>query len=323
MRSMAAQARVNVEVLLRHLKVPAKRRGSTWWARCPLPTHDDSTPSWSMVGDDRNEHYCSWYCFGCGTGGGPMELVRAIKGVSRSEALAWLKGFAAPAEEYQAPVVEIAARIPGRLRWPMPGAEPSFERWPERAQRYWMETRGMPMLAAGKYDVAATGSDCAEAPRSIVFPVVSFGALRTWVARSYVPSGKKHNQARRDDGAQPDLALWGEPWLDETWGPVLVCEGIFDALSLSCMGFQNAVAVLGASSITPAKVAAIARCKVAVICTDADDAGDRAADELSQTLARHCRKVGRARPPAGTDWGNAPAKDITEIVGKAVAEVWP
>ena len=48
-------------------------------ALCPL--HDDHNPSMSVdLGNGR------WYCFVCGVGGGPLQLIMKIEGVSYSEA---------------------------------------------------------------------------------------------------------------------------------------------------------------------------------------------------------------------------------------------
>lgn len=308
---------LDIARVLAVLGVRAERRGGSLWASCPLPGHRDSTPSWSILAS--GERAGNWYCHGCGRGGGPVELVVAIRGMDRDAAREWLRSY--ERTSWSAPIIEVSARIPARLRrWPLVGAEPSFVSWPERARRHWEEKRGLPAHLARDVSAAATGPECSQAPMSIVFPVVSFGALRTWVGRSYVPTRRSHYQASRDDGAQPDLALWGEPWLDPSTGPALVCEGIYDALSLTACGLRNAVAVLGAHAITPAKVAAVARGGAVVICTDADVAGDAAADSLSRALARHCR-VERARPPEGHDWGSAPVRAIVDVVGDAATRL--
>lgn len=313
---------MSVPLLMSRLGIRAQRRrgrnGTEWWARCPLPDHEDSTPSWSIVDGPSQDTHAYWRCFGCSRGGGPVALVQALRGLDSEGAREWLAGCAAPeAGEWRAPVVEVAARIPGRLRWPPEGAEVDPRRWPDGALRYWVEARGLPLDLAREHGVAATSAR-GRCPWSVVVPVVAFGALRTWVARRYVPGGRRHDQARRDEGAQPDLALWGEPHLDPSL-PALACEGVFDALSLAACGLRNAVAVLGVSAVTPAKLAALARCPAVVACYDADEAGDRAALELERALGRH-REVVRARPPEGSDWGSAPVRAVAEVVGGVVEE---
>lgn len=311
---------VDVPMLLARLAIPARLRGDEWWAACPLPDHPDSKPSWSIADApaDSARHGKS-RCFGCGRGFGPLGLVMRVLDVDADEARRVVRDLERDGDVLP-PVIEVAARIPPRgVRWPVDGALRCWDDWPEQAKRYWTRRRGLPAACAAEYGVVATAQSV-DAPLSIVFPVVSFGAMRTWVARSYVPTERGHRSASRADGAQPDLALWGEPDLFPQLGPALVCEGIFDALSLRAMGLANAVAVLGASNLMPAKVAAIARCGAAVVCTDDDRAGDEAADALVQMLGRHV-PVARARPPAGHDFGSAPVRAAVESVERAVAQL--
>ena len=309
-------ARVDVGMLLARLGIAARRRGLEWHASCPLPGHEERKPSWSIRDEPGSPDLASHRCFGCSRGGGPVALVRMVRGLSSGEAREFLAS-AQPAV-WRAPVVEVASRIPSRLAWPVDGAL-RFSEWPEAALRYWQRTRGLPLELARRVGAVATVQST-DAPRSVVFPVRSFGSLRTWVARSYVPTERRHDSASRDRGAQPDLALWGEPWLDPTAGPALVCEGVFDALSLTAVGLRNAVAVLGASSITPAKTVAVARCRAAIVCTDRDAAGDRAAAQLAGALARHC-DVERALPPEGHDFGSAPVDSILDSVEAAAGRL--
>jgi len=50
-------------------------------ARCPLPGHDDKTPSFSVKGE-------KWRCFGCGAHGhGSIDFVMAVYGIDFREAL--------------------------------------------------------------------------------------------------------------------------------------------------------------------------------------------------------------------------------------------
>lgn len=49
-----------------------------WKARCPLPDHDDATPSFIVYEDSD-----SWYCFGCGRGGDVIQLTGLLFGLDR------------------------------------------------------------------------------------------------------------------------------------------------------------------------------------------------------------------------------------------------
>jgi hypothetical protein len=62
------EPRVYVEAMAGEV-VPA-----SGWISCPLPDHDDHTPSFQVL----DSH---WRCFGCGRGGGIIDLGAALYGV--------------------------------------------------------------------------------------------------------------------------------------------------------------------------------------------------------------------------------------------------
>jgi len=61
---------------------PAKMRrvGDEWLARCPLPDHEDQTPSFTA-----NPEKNLWFCHGCVRGGDVVELARFAWGYDKSE----------------------------------------------------------------------------------------------------------------------------------------------------------------------------------------------------------------------------------------------
>jgi hypothetical protein len=57
--------------------------------QCPLPLHDDSSPSFKVVGANAT----GWTCFGCGQRGGVADLVvRLGYATDRRGAAEWLEG---------------------------------------------------------------------------------------------------------------------------------------------------------------------------------------------------------------------------------------
>jgi DNA primase len=62
------------------IKLPTK--GMT---RCPLPKHDDGTPSFEV-----REHGRRWICYACNLYGGPIDLVMAVNSMEFMEAKKWL-----------------------------------------------------------------------------------------------------------------------------------------------------------------------------------------------------------------------------------------
>lgn len=52
-----------------------RQRGINWTGKCPLPDHEDSTPSFTVYPKTR-----SWYCFGCNRGGDVIDYAK-LKGL--------------------------------------------------------------------------------------------------------------------------------------------------------------------------------------------------------------------------------------------------
>ncbi len=77
-----AKAKVPVIDLADLLCGPGKMRriGAEWLARCPLPDHEDKSPSFS-VNPEKN----LFWCFGCARGGDVVELARLAWNYSKPE----------------------------------------------------------------------------------------------------------------------------------------------------------------------------------------------------------------------------------------------
>jgi DNA primase len=78
-----AKAKVPTIDLADRLCGPGQLRkvGKEWAALCPLPDHQERTPSFT-VNPDKNV----WWCFGCVRGGDVVELARFARGYERHEA---------------------------------------------------------------------------------------------------------------------------------------------------------------------------------------------------------------------------------------------
>jgi DNA primase len=78
-----AKAKVPTIDLADRLAGAAKMRkvGAEWATNCPLPDHQERTPSFT-VNPEKNV----WWCFGCLRGGDVVELARFVWGYERHEA---------------------------------------------------------------------------------------------------------------------------------------------------------------------------------------------------------------------------------------------
>lgn len=79
----AAKEAVSVVDLAERLCGPSglRRVGGTWAARCPLPDHEDKTPSFVVYPETE-----SFFCFGCLHGGDVVELARLAWGYDERDA---------------------------------------------------------------------------------------------------------------------------------------------------------------------------------------------------------------------------------------------
>jgi DNA primase len=57
-----------------------RRVGKRWVARCPLPDHEDNSPSFTCYSETN-----SWFCYGCYRGGDVIELARFAWGYDKGE----------------------------------------------------------------------------------------------------------------------------------------------------------------------------------------------------------------------------------------------
>jgi DNA primase len=60
-----------------------RRIGERWTARCPLPDHDEKTPSFTVYPGDGG-----WWCYGCNKGGDVVNLAALAWGIDRADVAA-------------------------------------------------------------------------------------------------------------------------------------------------------------------------------------------------------------------------------------------
>src|SRR6266568_2178082 len=86
------QQEVSVERLVESAGIALKKTGKDWFGLCPF--HADKTPSLSVT-PAKN----LWHCLGCKSGGGPIEWVVKMHGVSFRHAFELLNSDVALAAE--------------------------------------------------------------------------------------------------------------------------------------------------------------------------------------------------------------------------------
>jgi len=292
--------KIPIQRLLDSLSIRAKRRGRLWVASCPNPEHADRTPSWSIIDDDSDRHGSHW-CHACGMGGGPWELVAAVRGLSLEDAGRWcfdnvIRGMSG-IDDVDIPRIRIVAPAPTRRR--VDGMEipsgvqiPSADgtEWHPRALSY-LEGRGVPEWQRRRWHIGfSTSGRCAW---RVFVPVFTGGRLLSYVARAFIDDGRpRYDAGRRDDpGCRPDVALWGEPGFDQEVRVATVTEGVFKGLAMERAGAPNPCAILGANNLGTEKIERLKRFAVLLIATDPDRAGDTCAEKISDLTSRYCEPV--------------------------------
>lgn len=245
--------------------------------RCPLPGHDDSTPSFNLFDVDSEGVPQSFGCFGCGRKGDVTELTAELTGLS-GDGLAYKLDLLLAAEESSsstsfhrdeaAPRREPAefSAVMGRLR-----ANVSDVR--VRGFNRYMDGRGLSRAAHFAQGVAGWVP----------------GPFGTAVVPHYDPSGFitgiKYRSATRkwaEDGSRwPHL--YGV-WLDTGARTVLLCEGESDWLLAAWSLRQDPwIDVLALPSGAAAEIRDEWLNRVAyrrlILAFDADDAGRKAVSE--------------------------------------------
>jgi DNA primase catalytic core len=137
---------------------------------------------------------------------------------------------------------------------------------------------------------------------SVVFPVLDPSGLVTEIY------GRKINDNLREGTAfhlylpGPHGGVWNRMGVQgqAEW---LLCESILDALSLWCQGYRHVTASYGVNGFTPDhwRLLRAAKPGRVVICYDADEEGNRAANELAQQLEPEGIEAWRVELTPGSD----------------------
>jgi len=293
-------ARVIVPIarLLAELGIKAKRQGRLWKGLCPSPSHEDKHPSWSIV-DDGGPRHGSHSCLSCGFGGGPWELVAAVRDLPLDEAGVWcwkhiVGGQIKALEDDDVPrlrVVLPAARAT-EMAMPRGVVVPSVDggEWHPAALAY-LEKRGVPEWQRVRWHVGYTTHGILA--WRVFVPVYTRGLLLSYVARAFFDDGRVRYRAgeRAEPGCRPEAALWGEPGFDLDVRVAVVTEGVFKAMAMERAEAPNPCAILGATNLGPEKVELLAQFDALLIATDPDKAGHECAEKLSDLLVRYAEPI--------------------------------
>jgi DNA primase catalytic core len=328
------RSEISVERLVEAAGIALKPAGKDLLGHCPF--HDDREAS-LVVTPAKN----LWHCFACQIGGGPIDWVMKSNGVSFRHAVELLRegsvgeALSVPIKRSTVPKLAPPVRLDAddqallaqaidyyheRLKV-SPEAlvylerrglkdETIIERFklgfadrtlglrlPEKNRKAGAEIRGR-LQKVGLW--RASGHEHFNG--SIVIPVIAPSGEITEVY------GRKINDNLREGTPYhlylpgPHRGVWNELAL-EAHQEVILCEALIDALTFWCAGFHNVTAAYGVEGFTADHLSAFKRHGIerVLIAYDRDEAGDRAAEKLSQRLLSEGLDCYRILFPHGMD----------------------
>jgi DNA primase len=276
-------------------------RGARWPS--PVPGHPQTgrTPPMSIFTDRTGVQ--RWTCWATGRAGTAIDLVAIALDLDVAAAIDWLAdrhGTLTPPP--RRPLTPPSAPGPSadlldyvaacrRLLWSEQG----------RGARRWLrEERG---LSTGVLEANRVGFDPGPGVlrrarglpfrgRGVVLPTLDAGGDVVYTQVRYFDvdrAGRKYDNPSAAHGAKPRLAWTKRPPGVDVDGPVLICEGVIDALTVGAAGVR-AVALIAAGDAGAAAAAVAGIDGPVVIAVDNDPAGHGACALLSDQLAAAGRR---------------------------------
>lgn len=226
--------------------VQLERKGKDWVGRCPLPGHQDSTPSFTLT--DKSG-VLVFKCFGCGVGGDVIRFIQELTGCVFSEAVervsaqvGWKQGGQKVDKVFQKVHSEAKTYETFKLA-DLALAERNLADSPLALS--WLENRAISLQIARKHHLGFVQSAAKVSPEheladkgwilipTIVGNKVTCLKYRSVFAKAFVRKANMETGLYNVDTIHP-------------FDDIHVCEGELDALVLEQAGF-NAVALPGAN----------------------------------------------------------------------------
>ena len=295
--------------------VTLTRKGGNLFGLCPF--HNEKTPSFSVAPDKQIYH-----CFGCKKGGGVINFIMEIEGLSFPEAVEFLAKRAnipLPAEDearsnadrLRRRVLELnraAARwYYDQLQLPQGaavqayldkrqirrgiavrfGMGASLDQWDALLRA--MTDKGFTkqeLLASGLVVNGKNGGLYDKFRNRLMLPVIDVrGDVVGFGSRVIDKSEPKYMNTTETVAYSKRRVLYGLNLAKKTKRPnMILCEGNLDVVTLHQAGFDNAVACMG-TALTQEQIRLLSRfTRELVLCYDNDGAGRMATDRALELL---------------------------------------
>lgn len=338
-------------------RIPLKRSGSNYTARCPF--HDEKTPSFSV---SRTKQL--YYCFGCGAKGTAISFLMDYERLSfpeAIEALAEVHGLDIPREEGDGEQRKSGDRVRaiyGALERASKYYQLQLRNHPSASAAVdYLRSRGVAGELAQRYQVGFAPGGIKSLPASedlevmkaaglvhektpgrvmdwfrdrIMFPIRDRRGRTIGFGGRVIGDGQpKYLNSPETDVFHKHREVYGlYELLEAVRKPeaILVVEGYMDVIALSQFGVLNAVAALGTAT-SPDHVGLLFRyTAVIVFCFDGDAAGRRAAWKALESSLSHLREGRQIRflmLPEGHDPDSLVRQEGAEAFRVRVMEAQP
>ncbi len=297
-----------------------KKSGANQFGLCPF--HSEKTPSFSVTADKQIYH-----CFGCGKGGGVINFIMDIEGLSFRDAVEFLAkraGMQMPEEENSGESLkrkrmldanrEAAKFFHSCLKSPMgkPAQEYMAQRRisPSTATRFglgyapdtWdslrehLKSKGfseLELYEAGLLSTGKKGNRFDTYRNRLMFPVIDVrGDVIGFSGRALGDGEPKYLNSRETLVFNKGRNLFAMNLAKKSKnGYIILAEGNIDVVMMHQAGFDSAVASLG-TSLTPEQARLISRyTNEVVIAYDSDGAGQKASQRAIEILEKLDVKV--------------------------------
>ncbi|MGE0708403.1 MAG: CHC2 zinc finger domain-containing protein [Planctomycetota bacterium] len=303
----ALLARMNLRDLLAAEGVELDTRG---WARCPLSGHEERTPSFQVR---EREGRQTWRCWGaCGRWGDAIDLVRALRGLTFTEAVDYLRRWAGCPLLLADPRTARPRPRAARPRYPDPGAvralcesSPMVEADPQVAA--FLRRRGVDPGLVGAVEARALHPRAAVPEwaagwrrwHRLLLPLVgAHGEIVSLKARDVTGRARAKELAPRGfstggtvyANASGALLLRDPGAFVPARTELLIAEGGVDFLLACAASPQRPVWGLpGSGHWSQALAARIPSGARVLVGTDPDAAGERYAQAIAQDLGARCQ----------------------------------
>jgi len=306
---------------LEALGIDARRKAAQWWAACPNPDHKDRNPSWRIRDEPGKKRDGYHACPPCGFEGGLISLIVHMRKCATHEAGALLTDIEnglGIARKDPPESVSIISRPTGfQLRAGIVVAP--LDKWSPMAREYAL-SRGITAEQVDRWGIGYADEGHLS-HRLVLITRNSKGVAWNYTARTYTRHVKRYFEPEHWERADRNVMFGEQHWHKDRSECVVVTEGGFKALAVERAMPELALGATAGSAIMPGYPIKLVQFSRILVATDADDTGDRIADELLFMLRRQRARAERWRLPDGVQHDDVPVNELREQLQWALAGI--